>query len=206
MIAVVTNLAAAAGAIGAMVTSWCLVKKPDISMSLNGALAGLVAITAGCDVIAPTWAIVTGLAAGILVVFSIRFFERMAIDDPVGAISVHGVCGAWGTLAIGLFAADKGLVLGYGASQLGIQALGVLAAMAWVLPVSFAIFYAIKWTAGLRVTADEELQGLDISEHGLAAYHHEDPAFMTQAASGTSTTNGVAIAMTQDSILQRRLT
>lgn len=144
VIAVVTNLAAAAGAIGAMVTSWCLVKKPDISMSLNGALAGLVAITAGCDVIAPTWAIVTGLAAGILVVFSIRFFERMAIDDPVGAISVHGVCGAWGTLAIGLFAADKGLVLGYGASQLGIQALGVLAAMAWVLPVSFAIFYAIK--------------------------------------------------------------
>lgn len=190
-IAVVTNLAAAAGAIGAMTTSWFLSKKPDISMSLNGALAGLVAITAGCDVITPTWALATGLAAGLIVVASIRLIEKMRIDDPVGAISVHGVCGAWGTLAIGLFAEEKGLLLGYGASQLGIQAVGVLAALSWVLPVSFAIFFAIKYTVGLRVSAAEEHEGLDRSEHGISAYEGDIPGVVTPAALSTPMANGL---------------
>ncbi len=169
-IALVTNLAAAAGAIGAMGISWALFKKPDISMTLNGALAGLVAITAGCDIIKPHYAVLTGLVAGLVVVLFVMMFDRIRVDDPVGAISVHGVCGAWGTLAIGLFGNEVGLVYGAGLAQFWTQLIGVSVALGWTLAVCFPIFLAIKYTVGLRVSAVEELEGLDIHEHGMSAY------------------------------------
>lgn len=169
-ISVTTNLAAAAGAVSAMLTAWIVFKKPDTSFALNGALAGLVAITAGCDVMSAATAALTGLVGGILVVFSVVFFDKIKVDDPVGAISVHGVCGAWGTLAIGLIAPEHGLLFGKGAGQLITQAIGVGAAFAWAFPVSLAIFFVIKKTVGLRVGAQEELEGLDIHEHGMLAY------------------------------------
>jgi len=178
-IAVTTNLSAAAGAVGAMIASWVLFKKPDTSFALNGALAGLVAITAGCDVIPVHFAALTGLLAGLIVVASCVLFDKFRIDDPVGAISVHGVCGAWGTLAVGLFAEEIGLVTGGSAAQLGIQALGVAAAFLWAFPLSFGIFYAIKATVGLRVSAEEELDGLDVVEHGIYAY---PPSFVAGVA------------------------
>jgi Amt family ammonium transporter len=169
-IAVTTNLAAAAGAIAAMFASWIKFKKPDPSFTLNGALAGLVAITAGCDVMSPAFSIVTGFVAGMVVVLAVVMFDRLRIDDPVGAISVHGVCGVWGTLAVGLFMNDAGLLVGGGGTQLLVQLVGVVAAFAWAFPVSLAIFYAIKATVGLRVSPQEELEGLDIHEHGMYAY------------------------------------
>jgi len=163
-IAVTTNLSAASGAIAAMLVSWLMFGKPDTSFALNGALAGLVAITAGCDIMSPAMAALTGLIGGALVVFSCLFFEKIGVDDPVGAVSVHGVCGAWGTLAIGLFSSQAG------AAQLGIQALGVAAGFLWAFPVSIIIFLVIKATIGLRVEEEEEVRGLDISEHGMVAY------------------------------------
>lgn len=173
-VAVTTTLAASAGAIAAMVTSWVWFGKPDPSMSLNGALAGLVGITAGTAVTTPFGSIIIGLIAGIIVVASVEFIDKVLhIDDTVGAISVHGVCGAWGTLAVGLFAKRdgiKGLFYGGGFSQLGIQALGVLAVFAWALVTGLVLFFIIKKTVGLRVTDTEELQGLDIGEHGTEAY------------------------------------
>jgi Amt family ammonium transporter len=171
-IAVTTNLAAAAGAITAMFTAWIVEKKPDGSMALNGALAGLVAITAGCASVSPLGSILIGLIAGIVVVFSVIFIDRtLKIDDPVGAVSVHGVCGAWGTLAVGLFAVDSGLFYGGGLSLLGVQAIGVLAAFAWAFGLGFIMFTLIKKTVGLRVSENEELRGLDIGEHGMEAYN-----------------------------------
>ena len=169
-IAVTTNLAAAAGAIGAMITSWIMFKKPDPSFTLNGALAGLVAITAGCDALAPQWAILTGLAGGMLCVVSVVLFDKLRVDDPVGAISVHGVCGAWGTLAVGLFHKEGGLLLGFGSKQLIAQLIGVGVGFAWAFSASMIIFLAIKYTIGLRVSEAEELEGLDITEHGMHAY------------------------------------
>ena len=175
-IAVTTNLAAAAGAVAAMFTSWIILKKPEGSMTLNGALAGLVAITAGCDCVSLMGAVYIGLIAGVLVVLSVLGIDRLKlgkirIDDPVGAISVHGVCGAWGTLAIGFFGIDGvGLFYGGGATQLGIQALGVLAGFAWAFGIGLALFLAISYTIGLRVSPEEELRGLDIGEHGGEAY------------------------------------
>eukprot|EP00913_Durusdinium_trenchii_P028435 g26663.t1 len=169
-IAMTTNLAAAAGAVTAMLTAWLKFKKPDTSFALNGALAGLVAITAGCDVMTPFLAILTGGIGGVIVVFSVLLLDKLKIDDPVGAVSVHGVCGAWGTLAIGLFPA-LGMSLAFGAEgSLITQATGVLAAFAWAFPVSFGIFYAIKMTVGLRVSEQEEIEGLDMHEHGMLAY------------------------------------
>ena len=169
-IAVTTNISAAAGSVAAMVVSWIAFKKPDPSFALNGALAGLVAITAGCDIIPVPFAALTGAIAGGLVVLSCVFIDRLRIDDPVGAVSVHGVCGAWGTLAVGLFGSEVGLLLGGGAAQLGIQALGVAAAFIWAFPLCFAMFYIIKLTVGLRVDEEEEIEGLDIVEHGINAY------------------------------------
>ena len=163
-IAVTTNLAAAAGAVGAMIMSWALFKKPDTSFALNGALAGLVAITAGCDIMTPAMASLTGLIGGVIVVFSCLFFEKIGVDDPVGAVSVHGVCGAWGTLAIGILSTEASM------GQLGVQALGVAAGFLWAFPVSMVIFLAIKHTIGLRATEEEEAVGLDVSEHGMSAY------------------------------------
>ena len=163
-IAVVTNLAACAGAIGAGLLSWFLHRKPDPTLALNGALAGLVSITAGCDIMSPSMAVLTGLIGGVIVVGAVRLFDKIKIDDPVGAISVHGVCGAWGTLAIGLFSSQASL------SQLGIQAIGVSAAFAWAFGLSFPLFLVIKHTIGMRVEEQEEFEGLDVSEHGISGY------------------------------------
>ncbi len=163
-IAVVTNLSACAGAIGAGLLSWFLFRKPDPSLALNGALAGLVSITAGCDIMSPSMAILTGLVGGCIVVGAVRLFDRLKIDDPVGAISVHGVCGAWGTLAIGLFSSSAGW------TQLGVQAIGVGAGFAWAFGVSFPLFLLIKHTIGIRVDEREEVEGLDVSEHGVSGY------------------------------------
>ena len=163
-IAVATNLAAAAGSVVAMITSWILFKKPDTSFALNGALAGLVAITAGCNIMAPWASLVTGGVAGMIVVISCVALEKIGVDDPVGAVSVHGVCGAWGTLAIGLISTEAGT------AQLITQAIGVGAGFAWAFPVSLIIFLTLKYTIGLRASAEEEEMGLDASEHGMHAY------------------------------------
>jgi ammonium transporter, Amt family len=175
-IAVNTNLAAGTGALGAMLMAWLLFGKPDVSMSLNGVLAGLVAITAGCYEVSPVGAMVIGLGAGVLVVISILFFDKtLRIDDPVGAVSVHGVCGAFGTLCVGLFAAPgfgnlTGLLYGGGISQLVTQGIGVAAVFAWSFGMGLAVFKVIKVVIGVRVSAEEELKGLDIGEHGMEAY------------------------------------
>jgi Amt family ammonium transporter len=175
VIAVTTNLAAAAGAIGAMITAWIKFGKPDAGMSLNGALAGLVSITAPCYNVSPLSAIIIGFIGGIIVVLSVLAIENIGIDDPVGAVSVHGVCGAWGTIAAGLFAEEafggtNGLFFGGGASQLITQFIGVGAGFAWTFVVSFIIFSVVKATVGLRVSEEEEMEGLDFGEHGASAY------------------------------------
>ncbi len=165
-----TNMAAAVATCTVLIITWIRYKKPDVSMCLNGALAGLVAITAGCDVVDPFGAFFIGLAAGILVVASVEFFDKTAkIDDPVGAVSVHGACGMFGTLAVGLFATDGGLFYGGGFHFLGIQAAGVLAVAAWTGVMMTVIFQVIKHTIGLRVEQEIEIDGLDIHEHGLAS-------------------------------------
>ncbi len=170
-IAVTTNLAAAGGAITAMMTAWIVLKKPDGSMALNGALAGLVAITAPCATVSPVGALIIGLIAGVLVVFSVLFIDRvLKVDDPVGAVSVHGVNGAFGTLSIGLFNVDGGLFYGGGFKLLGIQAIGVVSAFVWAFGLGLLLFFVIKKTIGIRVSEEEELQGLDIGEHGMEAY------------------------------------
>ena len=170
-IAVTTNMAAAAGAVAAMFTAWSIFKKPDASMALNGALAGLVAITAGCDGVSPICAMIIGLVAGTLVVLSVIFIDRvLKVDDPVGAVSVHGVCGAWGTLAVGLFNTGSGFFYGYGFKQLGIQALGAGTALVWAFGLGMVLFLTLKHTVGLRVSKEEELRGLDVGEHGMEAY------------------------------------
>lgn len=176
-VVLVTNLAAAAGAIGGLIISWIKFGKPNLGMTLNGALAGLVSITAGCGNMSEGGAVLAGLLGGILVVFSIEFIEKkLKIDDAVGAISVHGVAGAWGTLVIGLWGIDGdagiGLFNGGGTAQLAAQAIGVLAYAFWSIVVSFIFLYIIKKVFnGLRVTEEEETVGLDISEHGSIAYH-----------------------------------
>lgn len=170
-----TNLAAAVATCVTMVFTWVRYGKPDVSMTLNGALAGLVAITAGCDCVSPVGAFFIGVVAGFLVVFSVEFFDNIAkIDDPVGAVSVHMANGIWGTIAVGLFStgADgvgKGLFYGGGVSQLGVQVLGIIAIDAYVLVVMFIAFKIIDKTIGLRVPAQVEIDGLDIHEHGLAS-------------------------------------
>ena len=174
-VVLVTNLAAAAGALGALLFTWIKNGKPSLSMTLNGALAGLVSITAGCGNMTENGAVLAGLIGGLLVVFSIGFIERtMKIDDAVGAISVHGVAGAWGTLVIGLWGVDGdtgiGLFNGGGAAQLGAQAIGVLAYAFWAIVLSYFFLLVLKKTVGLRVSEKEELAGLDISEHGEIAY------------------------------------
>ncbi|MCP4453206.1 MAG: ammonium transporter [Planctomycetes bacterium] len=170
-IAVTTNIAAATGAIIAMTVSWIVLKKPDVSMALNGALAGLVSITAPCDAVSPLAAAIIGGVGGTLVVFSVLFIDGvLKIDDPVGAVSVHGVCGAWGTISCGLFNLEKGLFYGGGAHQLGVQLVGVGAAFVWAFGLGLILFNVIKATIGLRVTPDEESKGLDIGEHGVEAY------------------------------------
>lgn len=170
VIAMTTNIAAAGGSITAMVTAWLLFKKPDASFTLNGALAGLVAITAGCANLSVPYALLTGLIAGVLVVFAALFFEKLKVDDPVGAVSVHGVNGAWGTLATGLFAKEGGLFTGGGFAQTSTQLIGMLAAFVWSFGASFLLFKAVKAVMGLRVSPEEEIEGLDVTEHGMEAY------------------------------------
>ncbi len=167
---VTTNIAAATAATVVMIITWIRYKKPDVSMTLNGALAGLVAITAGCDLVSPVGAFFIGLISAFVVVLGIEFVEKvLKIDDPVGAIGVHGMCGAIGTILTGVFALDGGLLYGGGFSFLGIQTLGVLAVIAWVGVTMTIVFIVINKTVGLRVSRSEELSGLDINEHGLAS-------------------------------------
>ena len=162
LVIVTTSLAAAAGALGSAFTSWGVFKYPDLSMALNGVLAGLVGITAGADVVSPGEAVLIGLVAGVIVVFAVGFFDKVRIDDPVGAISVHLVCGVWGTLAVGIFGGPDFSVV--------TQFIGVLAYGVFTVACSFVIFYVVKLVMGIRVTEEEEIKGLDITEHGMEAY------------------------------------
>lgn len=158
---VTTTLAAAAGIFGAMFTSWIVQKEPDLSMILNGILAGLVGITAGADVVGVMDAVVIGAVAGAIVVLSVVALDRVRIDDPVGAISVHLVCGIWGTLAVGLFVAEKSVLT---------QLIGIGVVGGVCLPAALLLFFALKLSVGIRVSRTDELRGLDISEHGMEAY------------------------------------
>ena len=186
---VTTFLAACAGAFGATAAITAVTKKPDVAMAGNGILAGLVSITAGTGTITPVGAVITGFLGGLLVVASVIFIDRKGIDDPVGAISVHGVCGVWGTLAVGLFAVNgdafvdaafpledgteysaSGLFYGGGIDQLLVQASGVLIVAAWVLATTGILFAVLKSTMGLRVSEQEEREGLDVMEHGAPGY------------------------------------
>ena len=169
-IAITTNLAAATGAILAMITAWIILGKPDAGMALNGALAGLVAITAGCASVTPVSAAIIGALGGVVVVLSVLLFEKLRVDDPVGAISVHGTCGALGTILLGFFDSSDGVFAGGGFALLGAQVIGVLAVLAWCLVTGFILFYGIKAVTGLRVTEEEEQAGLDYEEHGASAY------------------------------------
>jgi len=168
LVFVTTAIAGAAGIIAAMFGSWAILKKPDLSMALNGALAGLVGITAGADTVTPLSAVIIGAIAGILVVFAVIFFDKIKIDDPVGAISVHGVCGIWGTLAVGIFSFDA-------AHTVAIQALGTFSICATAFIFSLIVFGLLKLVMGVRVSAEEETAGLDIGEHGQEAYPDFQP-------------------------------
>ena len=174
-IVLLTNLSAAAGAVGALFTTWLWYGKPDIVQTLNGALAGLVSITAGAANMDPYGAFFAGLIGGIIVVFAIEFIEKkLKIDDAIGASSVHGVVGVWGTLVIGLWGIDPkggiGLFNGGGTDQLISQLIGALAYTFWAAILAFVFFYILKISIGLRVTKEEEIEGLDIAEHGIRAY------------------------------------
>jgi len=183
-IALTTNMAAAVGGVAATFTAWFYLGKPDLSMVINGILAGLVGVTASCAYVSIESSAIIGLIAGVLVVFSVPFFDKLKIDDPVGATSVHLVCGVWGTLAVGLFSVGpdvyswytkdlgpaKGLLLGGGFSQFGTQLLGVLAVGGMTVLLSTVFWVILKATLGIRVTPEEEFEGLDIGEHGMEAY------------------------------------
>ena len=165
--AVTTTLAAAGGAIGAMITAWVVVGKPDVGFTINGVLAGLVGITAGTAAMSFGMSIVTGLIAGVIMVLAVIGFERAGIDDPVGAISVHGVCGLWGLIAVGLFTTE---------ANIATQLIGAVAIIAWAFLTSYVVFKVIDLTMGMRVSPEEEVAGLDRSEHGGEAY----PEFVFQ--------------------------
>ena len=174
-IVLLTNLSAAAGAVGALFTTWVWYGKPDIVQTLNGALAGLVSITAGAANMDPYGAFFAGLIGGIIVVFAIEFIEKkLKIDDAIGASSVHGVVGVWGTLVVGLWGIDSkggiGLFNGGGTEQLISQLIGALAYTLWAVVLAYIFFYILKISIGLRVTKEEEIEGLDIAEHGIRAY------------------------------------
>jgi ammonium transporter, Amt family len=164
LVLVTTCLAAAAGGVTSALTSFVLLKKPDLSMALNGILAGLVGITAGADQMSAMSSVIIGGIAGIIVVISVLFFDKIKIDDPVGAISVHLVCGIWGTLAVGLFGNLAGM------AQVVSQLKGIVSIGAFTFVFAFALFFVLKMVMGLRVSAEEEIEGLDVSEHGAHAY------------------------------------
>jgi len=179
-VALNTNLAAAAGVLGAVLTSWIVIKKPDLSMMLNGAVAALVAITAACAFVAPWAAMVIGFVAGAIVVLGVLLVERCRIDDPIGAISAHGMAGIWGTLSLGFLAlpsqaksldtGSAGLFYGGGLHQLGVQLVGLAAVGAFTFTACFAVLWLMKVTAGIRTDAEAETAGLDVSEHGMWGY------------------------------------
>ncbi len=179
-VAVTTNVAAAAGALGAVTTAWLVLRKPDLSMMLNGVIAGLVAVTAAAGFVAPWAAIVIGLVAGGIAVLGVLLVERIRIDDPIGAVAVHGMAGVWGTLATGIFAVPalaENLATGTGGlwytgsfDQLGTQALGLLAVGAFTFTASFGSLWAMKALWGIRVEPEVETAGLDVSEHGMWGY------------------------------------
>jgi Amt family ammonium transporter len=174
-VALTTTLAAVAGAITAMITIWVVSGKPDVAMAANGLLAGLVGITASPDLVANGSALIIGAVGGLIVVGSVLLLDKLKVDDPVGAISVHGTCGIWGLIAVGLFAAEDGLFFGGGISQLVNQLVGAVSIMAFVGVTTAALFLVIKATIGLRVDEEEEMNGLDVMEHGSKGYG-EDPA------------------------------
>ncbi|WP_025323092.1 ammonium transporter [Deferrisoma camini] len=177
LIAVTTALAGAAGLVSTIYYTWVRFGKPDVGMTLNGCLAGLVGITAGCANVSPLSAIVIGLVAGVLVTESVVLFDKVGVDDPVGAVSVHGVCGAWGTLAAGLFNSA-----GFSWSVVGVQVLGIAVAFVWAFGSSFVLFRILKAVMGVRLSAEEELTGCDLSEHGLSAY----PEFLFPTVIGSA--------------------
>lgn len=185
-IALTTNLAAAAGGTTGILFTMRRYGKADPSMAANGALAGLVSITAGCAFVSPISALFMGAVGGILVVLAVEFFDKIKADDPVGAIAVHGVGGVWGIIAVGLFATEGGLFYGGGAYLLMVQALGVLSVSLWAFGVTFVVFKILKATMGLRVTLQEEMEGLDITEHGISAYSE-------LTGGGTGTLRGISI-------------
>jgi Amt family ammonium transporter len=201
-LAVRTLVAGCAGAVVAMVVNWLQDGKPDVSMAANGLLAGLVAITAPVGAVSVGSSVIIGAVGGLLVVLSVAFFDRVKIDDPVGAISVHGVCGTWGTLSVALFAQyddaflgreDAGLFYGGGLDQMWTQLLFVGAAFIWVAGASGLLFLALKHTIGLRVTPEEEMAGLDIEEHGSPGYGldpHPGPAVTPGLATTTPSLTG----------------
>lgn len=167
-----TNLAAVAGGLGTMFTSWLKYGKPSFSLTLNGILAGLVGITAGCDLVSPLGALIIGLICGIVLVFAIEFIDaKLHIDDPVGASSVHGVCGILGTLLTGLFALDSGALYGHGFGFFGAQLFGIICIDLWAAVMGFLLFWGINKIAGLRVDKRIEEEGLDIYEHGESCYN-----------------------------------
>ena len=188
---VTTNLAAATATVATMIITLLRYRKPDISMTLNGSLAGLVAITAGCDMVSPAGAFFIGLIAAFVVVFGIEFIDKVCkIDDPVGAIGVHGMCGAAGTLLTGVFAVDGGLAYGGGFSFLGIQLLGVVSVILWVSVTMIITFRVLKHTIGLRASEEEETKGLDVTEHNLASSYADfmPMVFMGKAKEGAADT------------------
>ncbi len=171
LIATTTMLAASAGTIGAMIYTWIRHGKPDMTMTLNGALAGLVGITAGCASVSTVGAIIIGAICGLMLPVAVSFFDKVAkVDDPVGAISVHGICGAIGTLAVGFLAVDGGVFYGGGVSLLATQAIGVASVLVWTFGLGFVVCKVIDVVTGLRVSREEEMEGLDIGEHGMEAY------------------------------------
>ncbi len=170
-IAVTTNLAAATAAVAVMCITWVRYGRPDVSMTLNGVLGGLVAITAGCAAVTPLGAVCIGLIASMVLIYGIEFIERtLRIDDPVGAIAVHGLCGATGTILAGVFSTEGGLLYGGGINLLSVQILGVASIAFWTLSTSFLLFFLIKAIIGLRVSSEDELEGLDRHEHFVDAY------------------------------------
>ena len=186
---ITTNMAAAAAATATMIYTWIRYGKPDVSMTLNGVLAGLVAITAGCDMVSPAGALIIGLIAGVLVVATVEFFDqKLKIDDPVGAISVHGVCGAFGTIATGLFALDGGLFYGGGTDFLVKQILGVVVVAIYVAITMTIIFKVLDKLFGLRVKESEEIKGLDMEEHGLLSSYADFMQTPLEAQTSVTTT------------------
>ena len=185
LVALNTNMAACAGVVSAMIVAWLMFGKPDPSMTMNGALAGLVAVTAPCAFVAPWAAMVIGTIGGVVVVLGVVFLDKVGIDDPVGAFPVHGLNGIWGTLAVGIFGikdlglARNGILYGGGFAQLGVQSLGLAAAAAFTAGTMALVFLVIKLTIGLRVSREKEIRGLDIGEHGMESYA-DFQVFVTQ--------------------------